>query len=378
MNASKTDHPHFITSDEELKRICQQWKSEPALALDTEFIRTDTFYSIVGLIQVADSGGCFLIDPLEINDFSPFAEVLADTNVIKVLHSCSEDLELFSQLVGALPVPLFDSQIGAALDGYGFSMSYQRLVEAVLNVHVPKGETRSNWLQRPLTESQIHYAALDVEHLLTIFNHLKDSLTEKNRYGWWQAEGDVLIARYSAADNTEDYYKKVKSAWKLSSQQLAVLKALTSWRELKARERNKPRNRIVKDRSCFDLAMLQPTQLKALSSVQDVGPGIMRRDGETLLSIIKSAVMSDSEDYPATLPKPLPPATGALLKTLKAHVKQRAEQLGLAPEMLARKRDYEALLRSGFPDKQYTLPETLSGWRQVVIGDELLKIVQKG
>ena len=139
MDTRHIDHSVYVDSDEQLSQLCQQWAGAELLALDTEFIRTDTFYPIAGLLQLSDGKGCFLIDPLTIDDFSPLAALLEDPAIIKVLHSCGEDLEIFDCLFGVLPQPLFDTQIGAALAGMDFSMGYQRLTEELLQQHVPKG-----------------------------------------------------------------------------------------------------------------------------------------------------------------------------------------------------------------------------------------------
>ncbi|MEE8058226.1 MAG: ribonuclease D [Pseudomonadales bacterium] len=369
------DHPLYIESDQELSRLCAQWANVDLLALDTEFIRTDTFYPIGALVQVSVGGGCFLIDPLAISDFSPFIALLADENIVKVVHACSEDLEVFDRLFGVLPRPLIDTQIAAALDGYGFSLGYQRLTEALLQVHVPKGETRSNWLQRPLTGSQIHYAALDVAYLPEMYQLLTDSLQEKGRLAWLQEECNVLVNTYADTEKIAQYYKKVKSCWKLLPSQLAVLQALIQWREMKAREKDVPRGRVLKDCSCFDIARMQPQTLKALSQIDEVGPKTIRQFGETILDTIEQAQSIAEDEWPERLPRPLPSQTAKLLKILKAHVCRRAEQLQLAQELLAKKRDYEALLRSGVNGGEYRLPESLSGWRKEVVGNELIDLL---
>lgn len=377
MQSSHIEHPVYIDSGEALNRLCGQWSELPMLALDTEFIRTDTFYPIGALVQVSDGKGCFLIDPLVIDDFSAFVAILLNPAIVKVVHACSEDLEVFDRLFGVVPRPLIDTQIAAALDGYGFSLGYQRMTEALLQIHVPKGETRSNWLQRPLTESQIHYAALDVAYLPEMYQLLTDSLQLKGRLDWLQQECERLLDAYSNSEGIDQYYKKVKSCWKLSPAQLAVLQRLTEWRELAARQKNIPRGRVVKDRSCYDIARSQPGNLHELAAIDELGAGTMRRYGETILAIIKRAQSLPPEDFPAPQPKPLPPQSSKVLKTLKTFVGDRARQLQMAPEILAKKRDYEALLRSGHNGGEYQLPQSLQGWRRDVVGQQLLELARR-
>ncbi len=150
---------HWIRDDDSLALHCAQWQSLPFVALDTEFMRVDTFYPIAALLQIGDGKSAWLIDPLLINDWRPLSALLENPAVIKVVHACSEDLEVLLRLTGSLPVPLFDTQLAAAYLNLGFSMGYSRLVQEVLNIDLPKGETRSDWLQRPLSETQISYAA---------------------------------------------------------------------------------------------------------------------------------------------------------------------------------------------------------------------------
>lgn len=377
MLTRQIDHPVYIETNEELARFCEQWAKASVLALDTEFIRTDTFYPIGALIQVSDGTGCFLIDPLPIDDFTAFKGLMTNPDITKVLHSCSEDLEVFDRLLGVLPAPLIDTQIAAGMNGLGFSLGYQAMTEALLQIHVAKGETRSNWLQRPLTDSQIHYAALDVAYLPEMYTMLTDSLIENDRLPWLQEECDKLINNYGGPNAIRQHYLKVKSAWKLSQAQLGVLQLVIEWRENKARERDRPRGRVLKDRSCFEIARLQPNSIKALSGIDEIGYKTVRNDGDDLLVLIKQGQELDQSELPPALPKPLPPANGTIMKRLKAHVAKRAEQLNMAPELLAKKKDYESLLRSGFHGSEYQLPETLSGWRKKVIGDDLLALLAK-
>ena len=153
---------HWIRDNASLAQHCASWRNLPFVAVDTEFMRVDTFYPIAGLLQVSEGERAYLIDPLLIDDWAPFAALLQDPAVVKVLHACSEDLEVFLRLTGSLPVALFDPQLAAAYLNLGFSMGYSRLVQAVLNIELPKGETRSDWLQRPLTANQVRYAAESV------------------------------------------------------------------------------------------------------------------------------------------------------------------------------------------------------------------------
>ena len=229
----------LIESDAALKSALAEATDSSVVAVDTEFMRRNTFYPQVALVQLCFGEKALLVDPLTITDTSPLAELLTDPGVIKVLHSASEDLEVFSRWLGVLPEPLFDSQRAAALLDLGFGMGYSALVKQICSVDLPKGETRSDWLQRPLTESQCEYAAQDVAWLLPVWRHLQGLCSEQGKEGWVLADGRDAVATYNAAGN--DYLKRMKTAWKLDARQLATLMAVCSWREDTARRRDKDR-----------------------------------------------------------------------------------------------------------------------------------------
>ena len=362
---------HWIRDNASLAQHCASWRNLPFVAVDTEFMRVDTFYPIAGLLQVSEGERAYLIDPLLINDWAPFAALLQDPAVVKVLHACSEDLEVFLRLTGSLPVALFDTQLAAAYLNLGFSMGYSRLVQAVLNIELPKGETRSDWLQRPLTETQVSYAAEDVLHLAEVYNLLQQQLSaEKN--AWVLEDGAELVANLGREIAPEDAYREAKLAWKLSRAQLAVLRELCAWREREARARNQPRNRIIREHSLWPLARTQPDNLVALARIDDMHPKTVRQDGEFLLQLIKRAAAMPPQDWPEALPEPLPLEASSLLKKLRAIGQREGERLNIAPELMLRKKTLEALLKTGYPNGSYQLPDSLRGWRRELMGQALL------
>ncbi|MDH4612655.1 ribonuclease D [Pseudomonas sp. BN102] len=361
----------WIRDDAELAKHCADWRRLPFVALDTEFMRVDTFYPKAGLVQVGDGERAFLIDPLLIEDWSAFAALLEDDAVLKVLHACSEDLEVFLRLTGTLPQPLLDTQLAAGYLGIGYSMGYSRLVQAVLGIDLPKDETRSDWLQRPLTEMQVRYAAEDAQHLAELYAALAPRLTEPKR-SWVLEDGAELVANLRREIAPEELYREAKLAWKLSRAQLAVLRELCAWRELEARLRDQPRNRILREHSLWPLARFQPDNLVALARIDDMHPRTVRQDGNTLLKLIREAAETPPAQWPETLPEPLPPDAAPLLKKLRAVGHAEAERLGMAPELMLRKKHLEALLKSGFPNGPYSLPEGLRGWRRELMGQALL------
>nr|WP_218893462.1 ribonuclease D [Pseudomonas oleovorans] len=362
---------HWILDDVSLAEHCAAWQAQPFVALDTEFMRVDTFYPIAGLLQVSAGDGAYLIDPLRISDWRPFAALLESPTVVKVLHSCSEDLEVFLRLTGSLPTPLFDTQLAAGYLNLGFSMGYSRLVQALLDIELPKGETRSDWLQRPLSELQVRYAAEDVLHLVEVYRALMARLAPQ-KVEWILEDGAELVANLGREIAPEDAWREAKLAWKLSRQQQAVLRALCAWREREARARNQPRNRILREHSLWPLARTQPDNLVTLARIEDMHPKTVRQDGETLLQLIRDAAALPPEQWPEALPEPLPIEASALLKKLRVIGQQEGERLDIVPELMLRKKTLEALLKTGFPHGPYQLPDSLRGWRRELMGQALL------
>ncbi len=288
-----------------------------------------------------------------------------------MLHACSEDLEVLLRLTGKLPQPLFDTQLAAGYLNLGFSMGYSRLVQDVLGIDLPKGETRSDWLQRPLSETQVSYAAEDAVHLAELFTVLRPRLSD-DKYAWVLEDGAELVAALRREVEPESLYRDVKLAWKLAPQQLAVLRELCAWREREARNRDVPRNRILKEHSLWPMAKSQPSNLSALAKIDEMHPRTIRQDGEFLIQLIKRAASLPAEQWPQALPEPLPIEAAGILKQLRAIGQAEGERLGIAPELMLRKKALEALLKSGYPNGPYQLPDSLRGWRRERMGQALL------
>lgn len=370
------DQPIWITDDEALAQYCKAWQALPLIALDTEFIRVDTFYPVPGLIQIADDKACYLIDPLKIEDYEPMVQLFRDPSVLKVLHAGSEDLELFLYMLGDLPTPIFDTQIAAGFLGWGFSMGYQRLVEHALDVHLEKGETTSDWLQRPLTSSQEHYAALDVAYLPALCQQQLAELEERGMADWASEETALLLQQVPDRDpDGVTYYQRFSQAWKLSPERIAALRDLTAWRERICRQRDTTRNKVLRNNALLDIVNKWPTTTQALSRVEDVRHQQVRQDGEVILGYLKTAAESAAAKPPAPIQRPLGYQWNKPLKALKAMAREKAEALNIAPEILLRKKDLDALIRTE-NQGEFSLPPSLSGWRKEVIGDALLEKLQ--
>lgn len=361
--------PIHVASNAHLADVVAQLNDKPLLAIDTEFQRETTFYPIAGLIQLGDAQHQYLIDPLTIDDWLPLRELFARQKPY-VLHACGEDLEVFTRVIDAVPATLFDTQVGAALAGLGFSLSYQTLVRECLGIDVEKEQTRSDWLRRPLSAEQCHYAALDIAHLPAVFDCIAERLDKKGYLSWWQAEGNAQLTTSRDAIVPEHYYLKLSGGWRLRGMQIAALQQLCAWREVEARVRNVPRGRILKDAQCLEIARVLPQSLAELAGTPDLYPHQVRVEGEKILALIAAARAMVASEYPLAIGEPLRRELGDRLKQLRQLVEARARELDMAPEILARKRDCEILLRTGL------LPESLQGWRRDIIGEPLLELLQ--
>ncbi len=361
---------HWIRDNDSLGQLCAQWQQLPFVALDTEFMRVDTFYPIAALLQIGDGQRAYLIDPLTIDNWQPLAALLENPAVVKVVHACSEDLEVLLRLTGSLPAPLFDTQLAAAYLNLGFSMGYSRLVQEVLGIDLPKGETRSDWLQRPLSETQVSYAAEDAVHLAQVFTELRPRLSE-DKYRWVLEDGAELVANLRREVDPYEVYREAKLAWKLSRAQLAVLRSCVL-----ARARGpcpQPAAQPYRARAC----PVAPGQDPA---GQPVGAGQDRRHAPAYRAPGRRVPPRPDQAHrqrrpgsmAAAVPEPLPIEAAALLKRLKAVGQAQAERLGIAPEVMLRKKTLESLLKSGFPNGPYQLPDSLRGWRRELMGQALL------
>jgi len=367
----------LIKTNQELNTCCQHWQSKAFLGMDTEFMRVNTFYPQLALIQVNDGDAIYLIDPLGISEWEAFAELMLSPGVVKIFHSCSEDLGVFVRHFGLLPTPLFDTQIANAFLNEGFGLSYQNLVAAQSGHELPKGETRSDWLQRPLTQQQLQYAALDVEYLPAIYLAQKEQLQEQGRLSWVDEDCQRLSGNYreELAQDFSQAYLGFSAAWQLNGEQLRLLKLLAEWREKRARQRDKPKNWIVQDKSILEIARYQPQALQELRAIDSLSVNFIRYEGEAILQLVRQA--QDLPPLANDLPRPLSNAQKKLFKKAQALVRQKAESVGLPVEILGRKRlllaVFNVWLASQSETQQavditsLTLPDELLGWRKAIL-----------
>ncbi|TKI08185.1 ribonuclease D [Martelella alba] len=369
----------LITSDTELLEVCNLARQSPRVALDTEFVRIRTYYPQLGLIQLYDGERVSLIDPLAITEWRPFRQLLADPGVIKILHACSEDLDVFLHAFNQPPEPLIDTQVLAAFNGRALSCGFAALVADYQGVMLDKSESRTDWLARPLSQKQCEYAAADVYWLLPVADKL---LEETAAAGWLDAarqECRALCQRRGEIVEPDEAYRDIGNAWQLRTRQLACLQKLAAWRLRLARERDMAVNFVVREENLWQVARYMPGSLGELDHLGLSGPEI-RYHGKTLIGLVQETVAMPETHWPAPLPNLLEqPGYRVLFKRIKEQIQHASGQSGLSVELLASRRQINQLLSWHWRlSPTQRLPELLSGWRDALFGAAVCDILNGG
>ena len=358
--------------------ICNLAQQQSAVALDTEFMRVSTYFPKLGLIQLYDSERVSLIDPLAITDFSPFVALLSNPKVLKILHSCSEDLLVFLQKFDQLPRPMIDTQIMARFLGLGTSAGLAKLAQQYLNVEIDKGATRTNWIKRPLSDIQLQYAAGDVWYLLPLYRILEKELAKTL---WEQAVRDDCELALSKTHilqerDSEKAYLDIPNAWKLNPLELSRLRILAQWRQNVGIERDLALSYIVKSDNLWKVAKNNP---RNTSEMLEMGltENEVRVRGKKILQLLAQSRRVSSNDYPKPIERiSEDPRYKKTIRLLREKVNSLTPE-GLTPEIVASKRTLEELIKWvwKYDCSQDKLPELLIGWRKP-IGEKLVHVIK--
>jgi ribonuclease D len=366
----------WIDSDSRLEQCIQRWINEPYLIVDTEFERSNTYHAKAGLIQVAAAGKTYLIDPLAMTSLEPLAQVLSNPDVTIVLHSMSEDIDLLSHLCNCSISSVFDTQIAAAFLGMGISVGYQRLVEIVLGVELDKGETRSDWLARPLSKKQLHYAAADVHYLEDIYKQLRSQLQESP----WLEAVDEECARQvasiqSVGEQPELVYLKMRGAWDLSLERQYVLQQLTIWRDSEAIEHNIPKSWVFSDAQLIEAARTSPTTQGELFKLPKIKPKSVKRFGSDLLRLLDESDKCVPSDF-REIERPIKGKELEFYKKIKKLVESSSKKAGLDSQLIAGRKQMEAWVIHFWRERHTTMPQLLDGWRGPLLEGGLTDLVK--
>jgi ribonuclease D len=357
----------IVDSTGELNALAAQLAKAPYIALDTEFMRDQTYWPKLCLIQVAASGVEAIIDPMaEGLDLSAFHALLADKKIVKVLHAARQDIEIFFHQAGVIPNPLFDSQVAAMVCGFGEAASYETLARKLAHVEIDKSARFTDWSRRPLSARQLEYALADVTHLRTIYEALCEDLARTHRTSWVEEEIAALKDPNLYRLDPVDAWKRLKPRT-TSKKFLALLAAVAAWREREAQTRDVPRNRVLKDEAILEIAAHPPDDAASLEHVRAVPKGFgASRQGKGLLEAITQGRSAPPPDgiMPERPRRRHEPSQSAidLLKTL---LRLRAEEARVAPRLIANAEDIERL--AAFEDESVA---ALHGWRDDVFGKD--------
>ncbi|MFW2852208.1 ribonuclease D [Sphingomonas sp. TX0543] len=367
-------HP-LITDNATLANLCARLADAPFICVDTEFMRESTYWPELCLIQIADTEEAAAIDPKAPGlDMAPLLDLLVDNEeVLKVFHAGGQDIEIIYNLTGKTPYPLFDTQVAAMALGQGEQIGYSNLVDSWLGIQIDKGARFTDWSRRPLDQRQVDYAIGDVTHLSNIFPKMLERLKKTGRGAWLDQEMERLADPANYANDPELSWKRVRISGR-KPDVLGRLKAIAKWRELEARSKDLPRGRIVKDETLADLAGHPPKKQADLSKVRGLSATWASNDiGKRLMTAIaEAAPMPASEMPPRDDRKPGLGKEGSLVADLlKLLLKIRARDIDVAPRLLARGEELEALAagqREGLA--------ILTGWRYDQFGRDALDLVE--
>jgi ribonuclease D len=356
----------LVTTQEQLDAAVFRMQGAVRLAIDTEFMRERTYYAQLCLVQIATDADCFLVDPLAGLDLEPLHTLLGDRAKTKILHAARQDLEVLHLAGGRVPAPVFDTQVAAALLGFPPQAGYADLVARQLGHSIDKGQTRTDWSRRPLTPEQLAYAADDVHHLLQLHTELASALEARGRTAWLAEETAAFEdpALYQTAPSAA--WRRLKGLARLRPREQAAARALAEWREQRAIASDKPRGWILSDESLYALATRAPRTAEELEQVRELPPALVRQRGDELLALIAAAQEAADDTFVESVARRPTPEKTALVARLQQRVRDEAAALEISPEVLATRRDVEALV---FSDRGESA--LARGWRRAVIGETL-------
>jgi ribonuclease D len=354
----------LIATDAALYDLCRALDGSEWIALDTEFLRERTYYARLCLVQIGAPGIVACVDPLALEQLEPLHALLENPHLRKVLHSARQDIEVFNDLRGIVPAPLFDTQIAAAYLGYDDQVGYAALVTAITGVILDKTHTRTDWSKRPLSSAQHQYAEDDVRYLMPVYETLHERLEAAGRLAWVMDDCARLSEPALYANDPAEAWRRLRGGAELAAPNQQMLRALATFRELTAKTHNLPRGWVLRDDVLFELARRAPQTHAELVSIRGLEDSARQRYGEGILASIEQGRRAEpflvwERHAPPT------PEQNTLGKRLMEIVRSVAQENDLAPAVLATRRDIEKLVRGAEP------ASVLRGWRGELLGEKL-------
>lgn len=365
----------MIASSDSLKAFIEQIKKCDSIAIDTEFVWERTYFPKLGLIQIAlPDGTCELIDPIAIDDLSPLGEILSSPSIVKILHDASQDLTILQRETGHIPVNIFDTRLAAGFYGLLSTISLQNLLKEVVDIDLPKTESRTDWTRRPLSDKQLEYAVDDVKFLHEVKDIMEKKVEEKNLTSWLQEELNLLNnPKIYAERDPMTMYKKVKAFGRLNSRGLAILRELAAWREKTAIEQDLPRKHTISDESLLILSQDIPQTIGELKNTQEIYGKRLRLYGDDILAAVKRGKDLPAEDCPVS---PTPPENRneirRRVKEIKSYIASHSEKFHIDPALIANRAELESLADQDKPINHENSRQ-LNGWRFEFLGHDQLQ-----
>ena len=362
----------LVTSTKDLAQLARRWVEAPYLTVDTEFVRTSTFFSRLCLVQVADAEGPVAIDVLAKGlALDPLIEVLKEKRVPKVFHAARQDLEIFWQMAGVIPSPIFDTQVAAMVCGFGESVGYDTLVKSLAGGHIDKSHRFTDWARRPLSDAQVKYALDDVLHLRPVYEKLSQRLEASGRREWLDEEMKILTSPETYVTRPEEAWKRIRVR-NASPRFLGRVQALAAFRENEAVKRDVPRNRVISDKDIMALASLNPATPDEIKNANNISRAL--KEGKVpsqLAAILGEAAQKPESELPRVDKREdQGRAPAGLAELLKVLLKQRCQDAGVASKLVATSEEIEAFAGGGGKDAAF-----LKGWRYHLYGQDAIKLV---
>ena len=365
-------HPmRVISATADLQTLCEDLGSADYVTVDTEFLREQTFWPQLCLIQIAGPAGEAIIDPMAAGlDLSAFYKLMTNENIVKVFHAARQDIEIVFTKTGAVPHPVFDTQVAAMVCGFGESISYVNLVKKITGADIDKSSRFTDWSRRPLTEKQLVYALGDVTHLRDVYQSLKSQIDAAERHSWLSEEMSTLTNPETYDTDPDKAWQRLKLRVK-GRKSLSVLMELAGWRERLAQAQDVPRGRILRDEALYDIANQMPQTPEALGQLRTLSDGFARSSrAKDIIDAVKRGLARDIK----TLPKiehgePLSAEATATLELLKVLLRSAAAQHKVAPRLIAASEDLERLATEDEPGIA-----ALTGWRRKLFGEDALAL----
>ncbi len=361
----------YIDNQETLEAFVERARASSVLAIDTEFLREKTYYARLCLLQLATDDEVAIVDPFAVNDLHVLVPLLADRGIVKLFHAGGQDLEILYREVGMLPEPIFDTQVAAALLGHTQQIGYGALVHSVCGVNLKKVDSYTDWSRRPLSDSQLEYAADDVVYLPGIYREMCAMLDARGRREWLAPDFAELSdpARYEA--DPRQRFRRLKRVSSLSRRQLSAAREVAAWREEEAARRDVPRKWVITDEQIVEACKREARSIDELFMVRGMREKLPTRDARTVAALLRKGLDAPQDRWPVLdRASKSEPNVDAQLDLMEAVVRLRARENGIAMQTLASRDDLARLAR-GYTEEV----DVLRGWRRAMVGEELLDLL---